>query len=90
MRFREKEVKQKQIINVGYVLFILIYMLPGLDKRFGWSDTPAAAVLLADLFVLLGYALIGAQAARCGGAGRRAYRALSLRAGPVRGGGRVP
>lgn len=43
---------------VGVPLFILIYMLPGLDKRFGWSDTPVAVVLLADLFVLLSYALI--------------------------------
>ncbi len=58
MRIREKESQQKQIMYVGVPLFILIYMLPGLDKRFGWSDTPAAAVLLADLFVLLGYALI--------------------------------
>lgn len=58
MRFREKEVRQKQIINIGVPLFILIYMLPGLDKRFGWSDTPIAAVLLADLLVLLGYALV--------------------------------
>jgi len=58
MRIREKETQQKQIMYVGVPLFILIYMLPGLDKRFGWSDTPAAVVLLADLFVLLGYALI--------------------------------
>ncbi len=58
MRIREKETQQKQIINVGVPLFILIYMLPGLDKRFGWSDTPVAVVLLADLLVLLGYALI--------------------------------
>ncbi len=58
MRIREKETQQKKIINFGVPLFILIYMLPGLDKRFGWSDTPVAAVLIADLLVLLGYAVI--------------------------------
>jgi protein-S-isoprenylcysteine O-methyltransferase Ste14 len=30
----------------------------GFDKRFGWSDIPVSIVILADIFVLLGYILV--------------------------------
>jgi protein-S-isoprenylcysteine O-methyltransferase Ste14 len=32
-------------------------MLPGLDKRFGWSNVPPLVVFLADGLVLFGYSL---------------------------------
>lgn len=57
MRLREKQAEQKRIIKLSYLYFLLAFMLPGLDHRFGWSDVPVAVVLFADAMVLLGYGL---------------------------------
>jgi protein-S-isoprenylcysteine O-methyltransferase Ste14 len=57
MRAREKEPAQKTIQKVAFVGFIVTYLLPGFDKRFGWSSVPAELVLIADAVVVLGYLL---------------------------------
>ena len=53
----EKETEQQWIIKIFSVLFILTFLLPGFDRRFGWSAVPVVVVLAADVFVLLGYGL---------------------------------
>jgi protein-S-isoprenylcysteine O-methyltransferase Ste14 len=58
MRMREKEAEQGRIIKLSLLYFLFVFMLPGLDHRFGWSHVPVAVVLFADLVVLLGYGLI--------------------------------
>lgn len=58
MRAREKESVQKGIITVSLVYFLVVFMLPGLDQRFGWSDVPTAVIIAADLIVLLGYGIV--------------------------------
>jgi protein-S-isoprenylcysteine O-methyltransferase Ste14 len=58
MQMRERERAQRRIIGLSLLWFILAFVLPGLDRRFGWSDVPAPVVLAADLLVLLGYGLI--------------------------------
>lgn len=57
MRTREKEVAQGRIVKVGSVFYLLTFLVPGIDHRFGWSSVPASAVLLADLVFVLGYLL---------------------------------
>ena len=57
-RLKEKEKEQKIILVVFNLVFIAGFVIPGLDKRFGWSDVPAWIVLIADLIILLGYMLI--------------------------------
>ncbi|MBK8047334.1 MAG: hypothetical protein IPK16_09575 [Anaerolineales bacterium] len=57
MRVREKETAQRKIISVS-LLFLVVFVLPGFDKRFGWSNVPVAVVLVGDLIVLLGYCFI--------------------------------
>jgi protein-S-isoprenylcysteine O-methyltransferase Ste14 len=57
MRTKEKEAEQGLVIKLGSLLYLLIFLLPGLDRRFGWSDVPVAAVIVADVFFLLGYGL---------------------------------
>ena len=37
---------------------MLAFILPGLDKRWGWSTVPFGIVMAADLLVLLSYAFI--------------------------------
>lgn len=50
----EKETKQKLIQFVAQIAFILIVILPGLDRRFDWSIVPINFVILGDLLVGLG------------------------------------
>jgi protein-S-isoprenylcysteine O-methyltransferase Ste14 len=58
MRMREKEAKQKLIIKLSYLYFLLAFLLPGFDKRFEWSNVPVVLVIAADILVLLGYGMI--------------------------------
>jgi protein-S-isoprenylcysteine O-methyltransferase Ste14 len=58
MLMRERESAQRRIISLSFFWFALTFILPGLDRRFGWSEVPVSVVLAADLVVLLGYGLI--------------------------------
>jgi protein-S-isoprenylcysteine O-methyltransferase Ste14 len=57
LRIREKQTEQKKIVAVTFTIFLAAFLIPGFDKRFGWSSVPAAAALAADAFVVLGYSL---------------------------------
>jgi len=57
LRLREKEAAQRRIIAASYPFFLLAFILPGLDHRWGWSDVPPVVVIAADAVVLVGYAL---------------------------------
>jgi protein-S-isoprenylcysteine O-methyltransferase Ste14 len=57
MRMKEKEKRQKLIIKISYIYFLLVFLLPGFDKRFGWSNVPVGVVVIADILVLLGYGM---------------------------------
>jgi protein-S-isoprenylcysteine O-methyltransferase Ste14 len=58
MQMRERESAQRRIISLSFLWFFLAFVLPGLDRRFGWSDVPVAVVIAADLLVLLGYGIV--------------------------------
>lgn len=58
MRMREKEAEQSRIVAVSIFYYLLVFMLPGLDKRFGWSDAPTAWIVGAQVIVLLSYGLV--------------------------------
>lgn len=58
MRLRERRGEQKRFVNWSLLLFVLLYLLPGFDRRFGWSHVPWYVVALSDVFVLLGYGLV--------------------------------
>jgi len=57
MRTKEKESQQKTITKIGSLIFILIYLIPGFDQRYGWSSVPIAIIIIADIIVFLGYLL---------------------------------
>jgi len=52
---REREKEQKLIQLLGAPLFLAGFLLPGFDRRFGWSAVPIEAVLVADALVFIGY-----------------------------------
>jgi protein-S-isoprenylcysteine O-methyltransferase Ste14 len=58
MRTREQQKPQRLVIALSFLWFFLVFILPGFDQRFNWSDVPVAAVLGADLLVLIGYGVI--------------------------------
>jgi protein-S-isoprenylcysteine O-methyltransferase Ste14 len=54
----EREPSQKLIMALTSVLFCVIFILPSLDHRFGWSSVPAMIAVAGDGLVVLGFALI--------------------------------
>lgn len=57
MRTKEKSAEQTLIVKLGSVCYVLAFLVPGLDRRLGLSHVPVAAVVMADVLVLLGYGL---------------------------------
>ena len=57
MRMREKRKEQKWIIVLSWIAFLPIFLLPGFDIRYGWSNLPWWVCLGADIFMLTGYFL---------------------------------
>jgi protein-S-isoprenylcysteine O-methyltransferase Ste14 len=57
MRTKEKEQKQKWIIRLSIPALIAAFLLPGFDRRYGWSAVPPFLVVIADIIILAGYGL---------------------------------
>ena len=57
MRANEKDAGQSLIVKLGSVCYLLAFLVPELDRRFGWSHVPVAAEVAADVVVLVGYGL---------------------------------
>jgi len=55
IKLKEKGKEQKAIIMLSIAIFLIGFIIPGLDYRFHWSEVPAYLVIAADAFVLLGY-----------------------------------
>jgi protein-S-isoprenylcysteine O-methyltransferase Ste14 len=55
---KEKEKEQIIIQIVFTLIFVSGFVIPGLDKRFGWSNVPVLIVIIADIVIFLGYLLI--------------------------------
>lgn len=58
MRFKEKEVQQKTIIKIANLFFLIGFLIPGLDYRYGWSNVSSPVVILSDAIIFLGYLIV--------------------------------
>ena len=58
MKMREERGEQRKIIGVSVIFFILGYLLPGFDIRFGWSNMPAWVSIAAAVVMFLSYLLV--------------------------------
>lgn len=58
MKMREERKEQRKIIQSSGIAFVLAYILPGFDVRYGWSNVPAWVCVLAALAVFLSYMLV--------------------------------
>lgn len=57
MRTKEKEPVQKAFVIITLIFFTAGFLLPGFDRRFGWSSVPAILVVIGDVMVFLGYVI---------------------------------
>ena len=58
MIYKERMASQKKVLWLSGIPMVGIYLIPGLDRRFGWSDVPWPLVILALGMVLMGYLLV--------------------------------
>lgn len=54
---REQEPEQRRVILLSAMIFMIGFVLSGLDFRFGWTQLPLPAVLAGALLFLLAYGL---------------------------------
>jgi protein-S-isoprenylcysteine O-methyltransferase Ste14 len=52
---QEQRTSQKIIQAFASLSFVALYIVSGLDRRFGWSRVPAVVVLMAEVIVALGF-----------------------------------
>jgi protein-S-isoprenylcysteine O-methyltransferase Ste14 len=55
MKLKEKEDKQKMIIRMSRLPFILGFLIPGFDHRFNWSDVSPVIVIIGNIMVFFSY-----------------------------------
>ncbi len=55
LKLKEKEEKQKLIVRLYRIPFLLGFLVPGFDYRFNWSYIPSVLVVIANILVFLGY-----------------------------------
>src|SRR5262245_50917748 len=56
--FAEKEATQRRIMAFASLGFIVLLMVPALDRRFGWSAVPLSGVVAGQVLVAIGLYLV--------------------------------
>lgn len=54
---KEKEKTQKSVVAFSAIIFLLGFIVAGLDFRFGLSDVPLIVVMISSVVLLVSYAL---------------------------------
>jgi len=54
----EKVKEQKLIQLINLPVFMAAFIIPGLDRRFGWSDVPMEIIIITNIVILGGYLII--------------------------------
>ena len=57
LAMREERKIQSTIQKLGSVFWLALFLIPGLDHRFGWSSIPWLLVVFSEILVLGGYVL---------------------------------
>ena len=56
---KEERATQQGVVRYTGLLFIISFVVAGLDFRYGWSSMPMGVVWTATILFLVGYALYG-------------------------------
>ena len=54
---KEKETTQKGVVAFSALIFLLGFILAGLDFRFGWTSVPKSITVISSILFLSGYTL---------------------------------
>ena len=57
LRAKEERTKQKGIVALSGLLFIVCFIIAGLDFRFGWSDIPGWVLWVCSIIFILSYGI---------------------------------
>ena len=57
LNVKEKESEQKEVIGMSLIIFVLGFVLAGLDFRCGWSNMSIWIVITASIIVVISYIL---------------------------------
>jgi protein-S-isoprenylcysteine O-methyltransferase Ste14 len=58
LKVQERERTQRGIQIAGVPVFLAWFVVPGLDYRFGWSEVPLTATVIALVLSLAGYLMV--------------------------------
>lgn len=58
LRTREKEKRQKVLVQLIRIPSVFGFLIPGLDYRFHWSGVPTGVVIFSNIMIMLGYFLV--------------------------------
>jgi protein-S-isoprenylcysteine O-methyltransferase Ste14 len=56
MQLKEKLREQKRIMTFVYIIWLIAFVLPGLDHRFGWSHSPLWLTVVSQAVIFGGFA----------------------------------
>ena len=59
LNMKEREGTQRAVIALALVMFVVGFVVAGLDFRFGWTRMPAWIPIIAAMLFLIGYGLYG-------------------------------
>jgi protein-S-isoprenylcysteine O-methyltransferase Ste14 len=57
LTMREKQKEQKIYVKLSLVWFVVSFLVPGFDYRFGWSDVPLWLIVASVSVMIFGYVL---------------------------------
>lgn len=55
LKLKEGQAEQRRLLSWSSPVFVALFLLPGLDHRFGWSRVPVAIEVAALVLSLVGY-----------------------------------
>ena len=56
---KEEQDEQKIVLLISGIMFLLAFVLAGLNFRFGWFKLPSAVIIMASIIFLLSYIMYG-------------------------------
>lgn len=56
---KEEENEQKTVILVSGIIFLLAFIIAGLNFRFKWLELPQTVIIIASIIFLLSYIMYG-------------------------------
>ena len=54
---KEKEQEQKQVVKLSGLMFIIGFIIAGLNYRFGWIELPNIVIIISSIIFILSYVM---------------------------------